>query len=191
MEFIDIIFIVGLFLMSIGAFSAVALLRLSILKSKEELKDLMLPSLDAVFDMPADRIGSNVFLVLKRHIFARQNKGARQVPTVNDALECSPFFCSLDDALRDRFRYRLWTIEREASYLVEHGALPKSKSQPITRVISQAYFKHAELQLVGPNIWPSLGHLHGNTLCRYYSFLPFLSRMASAPCGPCHISPSE
>ena len=51
MKFIDIIFIVGLFLMSIGAFSAVALLRLSILKSKEELKDLNVANLWMLFSI--------------------------------------------------------------------------------------------------------------------------------------------
>ena len=51
MEFIDIIFIVGLFLMFIGASSAVALLRLSILKSKEELKDLNVANLWMLFSI--------------------------------------------------------------------------------------------------------------------------------------------
>ena len=38
------------------------------------------------------------------------------MPTVNDALECSPFFYSLDDALRDRFRHRL--LERLKEKLI-------------------------------------------------------------------------
>ena len=39
MEFVDLIFIVGLFLLGVGLYSAFSLLRLSITKTKEELKD--------------------------------------------------------------------------------------------------------------------------------------------------------
>ena len=44
MEFVDLIFIVGLFLLGVGLYSAFSLLRLSITKTKEELKDTNVPA---------------------------------------------------------------------------------------------------------------------------------------------------
>ncbi|MFZ9023101.1 MAG: hypothetical protein ACO2ZA_08440 [Litorivicinaceae bacterium] len=49
MQFVDLIFIVGLFLLGIGLFSAFYLLRLSITKSKEELKDINVANLWVLF----------------------------------------------------------------------------------------------------------------------------------------------
>ena len=49
MQFIDLIFIVGLFLLGIGLYSAFYLLRLSVTKSKDELKDINVANLWVLF----------------------------------------------------------------------------------------------------------------------------------------------
>jgi hypothetical protein len=49
MKFVDIIFIVGLLLLLIGSFSAISLLRLSINKTKDELKDINVANLWVLF----------------------------------------------------------------------------------------------------------------------------------------------
>jgi heme/copper-type cytochrome/quinol oxidase subunit 2 len=49
MEFVDIVFIVGLLLLLIGSFSAISLLKLSINKTKEELKDINVANLWVLF----------------------------------------------------------------------------------------------------------------------------------------------
>ena len=49
MDFIDIIFITGMFLIIIGLFSSFMLLRLSIKKSREELKDINIANLWVLF----------------------------------------------------------------------------------------------------------------------------------------------
>jgi hypothetical protein len=49
MKFVDIVFIVGLLLLLIGSFSAISLLRLSINKTKEELKDINVANLWVLF----------------------------------------------------------------------------------------------------------------------------------------------
>jgi hypothetical protein len=59
MQFVDLIFIVGLFLLGIGLFSAFYLLRLSITKSKEELKDINVANLWVLFT-----IGLSLGLIL-------------------------------------------------------------------------------------------------------------------------------
>ena len=40
MEFVDLIFIVGILLLILGCFSGFSLLRISVSKTKEELKDI-------------------------------------------------------------------------------------------------------------------------------------------------------
>lgn len=49
MRFVDIVFIVGILLLIIGTFSAISLLRLSINKTKEELKDINIANLWVLF----------------------------------------------------------------------------------------------------------------------------------------------
>tara|TARA_B110000211_G_scaffold230333_1_gene289694 strand:- start:533 stop:727 length:195 start_codon:yes stop_codon:yes gene_type:complete len=49
MKFVDIVFIVGLLLLLIGSFSAISLLRLSINKTKDELKDINVANLWVLF----------------------------------------------------------------------------------------------------------------------------------------------
>lgn len=49
MHFVDLIFIVGLFLLGIGLYSAFYLLRLSVTKSKDELKDINVANLWVLF----------------------------------------------------------------------------------------------------------------------------------------------
>ena len=49
MQFVDLIFIVGLFLLGIGLYSALYLLRLSVTKSKDELKDINVANLWVLF----------------------------------------------------------------------------------------------------------------------------------------------
>ena len=49
MSFIDIIFILGLILVAIGIYSVFSLLKLSISKTKEELKDLNVANLWILF----------------------------------------------------------------------------------------------------------------------------------------------
>lgn len=49
MDFIDIIFITGMFLIIIGLFSSFVLLRLSMKKSREELKDINIANLWVLF----------------------------------------------------------------------------------------------------------------------------------------------
>jgi hypothetical protein len=49
MDFIDIIFAVGLLLLTLGLYSAVSLVRLSASKTKDELKDLSVANLWVVF----------------------------------------------------------------------------------------------------------------------------------------------
>ena len=49
MRFVDVVFIVGLLLLLIGSFSAISLLRLSINKTKEELKDINVANLWVLF----------------------------------------------------------------------------------------------------------------------------------------------
>ena len=49
MGFIDIIFVIGIFLIGIGMFSAFSLLRLSMKKTKEELKDINVANLWVLF----------------------------------------------------------------------------------------------------------------------------------------------
>jgi len=49
MQFVDLIFIVGLFLLGIGLYSAFYLLRLSVTKSKDELKDINVANLWVLF----------------------------------------------------------------------------------------------------------------------------------------------
>tara|TARA_X000000950_G_C13781108_1_gene605119 strand:+ start:812 stop:1006 length:195 start_codon:yes stop_codon:yes gene_type:complete len=49
MSFIDIIFILGLILIAIGIYSVFSLLKLSISKTKEELKDLNVANLWILF----------------------------------------------------------------------------------------------------------------------------------------------
>ena len=49
MAFIDIIFILGLILIAIGIYSVFSLLKLSISKTKEELKDLNVANLWILF----------------------------------------------------------------------------------------------------------------------------------------------
>lgn len=59
MQFVDLIFIVGLFLLGIGLYSAFYLLRLSVTKSKDELKDINVANLWVLF-----AVGVTVGLVL-------------------------------------------------------------------------------------------------------------------------------
>ena len=49
MKFIDIIFVVGVLLLIIGCFAGFSLLRLSISKTKEELKDINVANLWVLF----------------------------------------------------------------------------------------------------------------------------------------------
>ena len=49
MEFVDLIFVVGLFLLGVGLYSAFSLLRLSITKTKEELRDTNVANLWVLF----------------------------------------------------------------------------------------------------------------------------------------------
>ena len=49
MEFIDILFAVGVFLLVIGMYSAFSLVNLSISKTKEELKDINVANLWVLF----------------------------------------------------------------------------------------------------------------------------------------------
>ena len=49
MEFVDLIFVVGLFLLGVGLYGAFSLLRLSITKTKEELKDTNVANLWVLF----------------------------------------------------------------------------------------------------------------------------------------------
>ena len=49
MQFVDLIFIVGLFLLGIGLYSAFYLLRLSVTKSKDELRDISVANLWVLF----------------------------------------------------------------------------------------------------------------------------------------------
>ena len=49
MKFVDIIFILGIILLIIGIYSVFSLLRISITKSKEELKDLNIANLWILF----------------------------------------------------------------------------------------------------------------------------------------------
>ena len=49
MEFIDLLFGVGIFLLAIGMYSAFSLVNLSILKTKEELKDINVANLWVLF----------------------------------------------------------------------------------------------------------------------------------------------
>jgi uncharacterized membrane protein YfcA len=49
MKFVDIVFIVGIFLILIGVYSAYQLLSLSMSKSKDELKDLNVANLWVLF----------------------------------------------------------------------------------------------------------------------------------------------
>ena len=49
MEFVDIVFIVGILLLIIGSYSAFSLLRLSIKKTKDELKDINVANLWVLF----------------------------------------------------------------------------------------------------------------------------------------------
>ena len=49
MEFIDLLFAVGVFLLVIGMYSAFSLVNLSILKTKEELKDINVANLWVLF----------------------------------------------------------------------------------------------------------------------------------------------
>jgi len=49
MRFVDVVFIVGLLLLLIGSFSAISLLKLSINKTKEELKDINVANLWVLF----------------------------------------------------------------------------------------------------------------------------------------------
>ena len=49
MRFVDIVFIVGILLLIIGSYSAFSLLRLSINKTKEELKDINVANLWVLF----------------------------------------------------------------------------------------------------------------------------------------------
>ena len=50
-SFIDILLIVGIILLGIGLFSAISLVRLSISKTKEELKDLNIANLWVLFSV--------------------------------------------------------------------------------------------------------------------------------------------
>jgi hypothetical protein len=59
MQFVDLIFIVGLFLLGIGLYSAFYLLRLSVTKSKDELKDINVANLWVLF-----AVGVTIGLVL-------------------------------------------------------------------------------------------------------------------------------
>ena len=59
MQFVDLIFIVGLFLLGIGLYSAFYLLRLSVTKSKDELKDINVANLWVLFT-----VGVSLGLVL-------------------------------------------------------------------------------------------------------------------------------
>ena len=49
MSFIDILFILGLILIAIGVYSVISLLKLSISKSKEEIKDINVANLWILF----------------------------------------------------------------------------------------------------------------------------------------------
>jgi hypothetical protein len=49
MQFVDLIFIVGMFLLGIGLYSAFYLLRLSVTKSKDELRDINVANLWVLF----------------------------------------------------------------------------------------------------------------------------------------------
>ena len=49
MSFIDILFILGLILIAIGVYSVLSLLKLSISKSKEEIKDINVANLWILF----------------------------------------------------------------------------------------------------------------------------------------------
>ena len=49
MKFVDIIFFLGIILLTIGIYSVFSLLRISITKSKEELKDLTIANLWILF----------------------------------------------------------------------------------------------------------------------------------------------
>lgn len=50
-QFVDIVFIVGLFLLGLGAFSAISLVKLSISKTKDELKDINVANLWVLFSI--------------------------------------------------------------------------------------------------------------------------------------------
>jgi len=49
MEFIDVVFIIGIFLIIMGLFSSFTILRLSMKKTKEELKDINIANLWVLF----------------------------------------------------------------------------------------------------------------------------------------------
>ena len=49
MKFVDVIFFLGIILLAIGVYSVFSLLRISITKSKEELKDLNIANLWILF----------------------------------------------------------------------------------------------------------------------------------------------
>ena len=49
MEFIDLLFVVGIFLLAIGMYSSFSLVNLSISKTKEELKDINVANLWVLF----------------------------------------------------------------------------------------------------------------------------------------------
>ena len=49
MGFVDIVFILGILLLGIGSYSALSLLKLSINKTKEELKDINVANLWVLF----------------------------------------------------------------------------------------------------------------------------------------------
>ena len=49
MKFVDILFFLGIILLTIGIYSVFSLLRISITKSKEELKDLNIANLWILF----------------------------------------------------------------------------------------------------------------------------------------------
>ena len=49
MKFVDVIFFLGIILLTIGVYSVFSLLRISITKSKEELKDLNIANLWILF----------------------------------------------------------------------------------------------------------------------------------------------
>ncbi len=49
MNFVDVIFFLGIILLAIGVYSVFSLLRISITKSKEELKDLNIANLWILF----------------------------------------------------------------------------------------------------------------------------------------------
>jgi hypothetical protein len=51
MEFVDLIFIVGILLLILGCFSGFSLLRISVSKTKEELKDINVANLWVLFSI--------------------------------------------------------------------------------------------------------------------------------------------